>query len=155
MTSSASFNASSHEAECLIGKWLKYSVEISRDLDKAFVETKFSLDAIHKLRKKVGLYLIESFQNVFDFFENKVRSTHPNDSAQYIRQWQSKMLKFLTETEADTVATVSHSHGWNTNDVYTLKSAAKDELVSLKYMIYFAKTALRWGSYHAIIGFRI
>lgn len=137
----ASFNASSHEAECLIGKWLKYSVEISRDLDKAFVETKFSLDAIHKLRKKVGLYLIESFQNVFDFFENKVRSTHPNDSAQYIRQWQSKMLKFLTETEADTVATVSHSHGWNTNDVYTLKSAAKDELVSLKYMMILIRLA--------------
>ena len=78
---------------------------------------------------------------MFDFFENKVRSTHPNDSAQYIRQWQSKMLKFLTETEADTVATVSHSHGWNTNDVYTLKSAAKDELVSLKYMMILIRLA--------------
>lgn len=96
---------------------------------------------INQLRKEIGLSLIEVFQDVFDFFESSVRTPHAHESAKFIRHWQDNMLSFLSELEIDTIAIISDSHGWDTTDVYEIKSSAKEELVSLKYMMILIRLA--------------
>ena len=99
------------------------------------------MSEIHQIRKEMGLSLIEAFQDIFDFFENRVRAPHAYESAKFIRHWQEGMLSFLSELETETIATISDSHGWDTTDVYEMKSSAKEELVSLKYMMILIRLA--------------
>ena len=99
------------------------------------------MDEIHRIRKEMGFSLIEAFQDIFDFFENCVRAPLANESAMFIRHWQENMLSFLSKLEAETIAIISDSHGWDTTDVYEMKSSAKEELVSLKYMMILIRLA--------------
>ena len=69
-----------------------------------------------------------------------VRNAHQQDSAKYIRSWQKGILSHLSEVEADMIAKVSESHGWDSIHVYSLKSEAKEELVSIKYLSLNQKT---------------
>lgn len=137
----ASFNDSNVKAEQLISKWVKKMLKFSEDIENAYNSDGFKISEIHRIRKEIGLSLVEAFQDVFDFFENRVRTPHAYESAMFIRNWQENMLSFLSEIEAETIATISDSHGWNTTDVYELKSSAKEELVSLKYMMILIRLA--------------
>lgn len=137
----SSFNESNPKSERLISKWMKKMNSLNDKLDHAFKYNKLDISQIHLLRKEMGRDLVEVFQDVFDFFEDKVRTPHAHESAKVIRVWQAGMLSFLNELEAETVATISDSHGWDLNDVYELKSAAKEELVSLKYMMILIRIA--------------
>jgi len=137
----ASFNDSNAKAEKLISKWINMTHDIENRYRNAFEISSFDAHEIKKIRKDVGLALVESFQDVFDFFENRVRGPHASDSARFIRSWHSGMLSYLSELEVDTIAKVSDSHGWDTMDVYEIASSAKDELVSLKYMMILIRLA--------------
>ena len=137
----ASFNESNPDSEVLISQWMDEMLKIENDVTRTFKEGHFSLAEIFQLRKKIGRLQVEAFQKVFNFFENKVRSTHPQDSAKYIRSWQKGILSHLSEVEADTIAKVSESHGWDSIHVYSLKSEAKEELVSIKYMMILIRMA--------------
>ena len=137
----ACFNESNPNSEKLISKWLDKLIGIDKKVNDAFCLQNIKLEKIHSLRKEVGRSLVEAFQDVFNFFENKVRNTHAYDSSVYIRLWNKGVLNYLSEMEAEVIAVVSDSHGWNTTDVYTLKSNAKEELVSLKYMMILIRIA--------------
>jgi hypothetical protein len=137
----ASFNDSNAASEQLISKWLRKMVQINNHLDGAFKGGEFNTEQVHSVREELGLTLVGVFQDVFDFFEDRVRGPHAGASAKYIRCWQEGMLSFLTKLEADAIATVSDSHGWDITDVYELKSSAKEELVSLKYMMILIRLA--------------
>lgn len=135
------FNDSNVKSEQLISKWLNRMLTLNKKVDNAYKSNKFAMDEIHRIRKEMGLSLIEVFQDIFDFFENRVRAPHAYESAMFIRHWQEDMLSFLSELEAETIATISDSHGWNTTDVYEMKSSAKEELISLKYMMILIRLA--------------
>lgn len=137
----ASFNESNPMAEHLVSSWMYNMMSVQEKVENAFKNDSFSLREINKIRKDLGRMLVNAFQEVFDFFENKVRSTHPHDSAHYIRNWQKGVLSFLSELEAETIAKISDSHGWDSTDVYTQKSSAKDELISIKYMMILIRMA--------------
>ena len=137
----ASFNDSNTKSELLISKWLKRMLAFNEKIDHAYKSDKFTMSEIHQIRKEMGLSLIEAFQDIFDFFENRVRAPHAYESAKFIRHWQEGMLSFLSELETETIATISDSHGWDTTDVYEMKSSAKEELVSLKYMMILIRLA--------------
>lgn len=137
----ASFNESSPEAEQMVSDWIFKIEGISEKINAALKDNHFSLEGINLIRKEIGGALIEAFRGVFDFFENKVRYSHAYDSAGYIRKWQTGILSFISELEAECIATVSESHGWDSIDVYSLKSSAKEELVSLKYMMILIRMA--------------
>ena len=137
----ASFNDSNTKSEQLISKWLKRMMTFNERIDYIYKSDKFAMDEIHRIRKEMGFSLIEAFQDIFDFFENCVRAPLANESAMFIRHWQENMLSFLSELEAETIAIISDSHGWDTTDVYEMKSSAKEELVSLKYMMILIRLA--------------
>ncbi|WP_290430843.1 HD domain-containing protein [Paramuribaculum intestinale] len=136
-----SFNDSNVKSEQLISKWLRKMTELNDKLDHAFKYNKFIMSEVHLLRKDMGLKLVEIFQDVFDFFEDRVRTPHAYESAKLIRNWQDGMLSFLSELETEIIATISDSHGWDIVDVYGIKSSAKEELVSLKYMMILIRLA--------------
>ncbi|MCM1139781.1 MAG: hypothetical protein NC453_14535 [Muribaculum sp.] len=137
----ATFNDSNTQSEQLISKWLREMIELNDKLDHTFRYDKIIMSEVHLLRKDMGLKLVEIFQDVFDFFENRVRTPHAHESARLIRNWQDGMLSFLSELEAETIATISDSHGWDITDVYEIKSDAKEELISLKYMMILIRLA--------------
>lgn len=137
----ASFNDSSIKSEQIISKWLKRVLVFNEKIDHAYRSDRFEMSEINQIRKEMGLSLIEAFQDVFDFFEARVRSPHAYESARFIRHWQDDMLSYLSELEVDTIATISDSHGWDIKDIYGMKSSAKEELVSLKYMMILIRLA--------------
>ena len=75
--------------------------------------------------------LITFYKKVDAFFENEIRSKHAVDSAYEIRSRND--LSFLDVCLRETVAEVAIAHGQRVEDVYNVKSEAKDKLVSLKY----------------------
>lgn len=86
-------------------------------------------------------FLISVFDAVYGYFENKVRSRHPSDSASFVLEKSGTLLKYLEPTLLSFVAKVSESHGWDVVDVYGLKSRAKNDIVSLKYLMILIRLA--------------
>ncbi len=91
--------------------------------------------------KKTGNFMVEVFRKIFEFFESEVRNNHPKESASYIRNSANKFFDFLSPVVLSYVAKVSESHGYDSADVYGIKSTAKNDLVSLKYMMILIRLA--------------
>jgi hypothetical protein len=91
--------------------------------------------------KEVGNFLVEIFQRVFEFFEANVRDPHPFESASYIRDSANKFFKHICPAILSYVATVSESHGYNSEEVYGLQSKARNDLISIKYLMMLIRLA--------------
>ncbi len=80
-----------------------------------------------------------AFEQLATYFEKITRDSHAYESAAFIRN--SGDLDFLGNTIRHFVASVSEAHGYNVKDVYDLKSKAKTENVSEKYMMILLRLA--------------
>lgn len=85
--------------------------------------------------KNAGKFLVDVFNQVYGYFEALVRDNHAKDSAKFIRDRSNSLLNYLEPTLLSFVAKVSESHGYDVLDVYGLKSRAKDDTISLKYLM--------------------
>ncbi len=91
--------------------------------------------------KETGKFMIDVFKRIYGFFENRVRDSHPEESASYIRNSANRFFKYIDPAILSFVAKVSESHGYDAEDVYGIKSIAKDDLISLKYMMIVIRMA--------------
>lgn len=91
--------------------------------------------------KNAGRFLISVFDKVYYYFEEIVRDNHAKDSSKFIRERADSLLKYLEPTLLSFVAKVSESHGYDVLDVYGLKSRAKDDTISLKYLMILIRLA--------------
>jgi hypothetical protein len=91
--------------------------------------------------KDAGKFLITIFNEVYGYFETLVRDNHAKDSAKFIRDRSNSLLYYLEPTLLSYVAKVSESHGYDVIDVYGLKSKAKDDTISLKYLMILIRLA--------------
>lgn len=91
--------------------------------------------------KDAGKFLITVFDKVYGYFEALVRDNHAKDSAKFIRDRSNSLLGYLQPTLLSYVAKVSESHGYDVMDVYGLKSRAKDDTISLKYLMILIRLA--------------
>lgn len=91
--------------------------------------------------KNAGRFLVEVFNQVYGYFETLVRDNHAKDSAKFIRDRSNSLLNYLEPTLLSFVAKVSESHGYDVMDVYGLKSRAKDDTISLKYLMILIRMA--------------
>lgn len=91
--------------------------------------------------KEAGTFIVGVFNKVYEYFENEVRSNHAHDSAKFIRERSNTLLSYLEPTLLSFVADVSESHGNDVWDVYGLKSRAKEDTVSLKYLMMLIRLA--------------
>ena len=91
--------------------------------------------------KNAGKFLVDVFSQVYGYFEALVRDSHAKDSAKFIRDRSNSLLNYLEPTLLSFVAKVSESHGYDVLDVYGLKSRAKDDTISLKYLMILIRMA--------------
>lgn len=91
--------------------------------------------------KNAGRFLTDVFNKVYGYFEELVRYNHAKDSAKFIRDRSNSLLGYLQPTLLSYVAKVSESHGYDVLDVYGLKSRAKDDTISLKYLMILIRLA--------------
>ena len=91
--------------------------------------------------KNAGRFLVEVFNHVYGYFETLVRDNHAKDSAKFIRDRSNSLLNYLEPTLLSFVAKVSESHGYDAMDVYGLKSRAKDDTISIKYLMILIRMA--------------
>ena len=83
--------------------------------------------------------LVEFFVKVDQYYEGYIRKNHPKQSAKFIRN--SNDFNFIDDVIKDIVAEISQAHGYNVDEIYKIKSNAKDNIVSEKYI----KILLRIG----------
>ena len=70
-----------------------------------------------------------------------VRDNHAKDSSRFIGDCSNTLLGHLEKTLLAYVARVAESHGYDVMDVYGRKSRAKDETVSLKFLMILIRMA--------------
>ena len=75
--------------------------------------------------------LLEFYKKIDGFYETEVRSNHASDSAREIRGREE--LKFLEDCLREKIAEIAYAHGQNAEDIYKIKSNAKNRLVSTKF----------------------
>lgn len=80
--------------------------------------------------KKTKKLLCEIYHKIDSFFENDIRSHHAIDSANEIRTFSE--LNFIEPTMRELIARVSKGHGYDTADVYYVKSDGKTSLINEK-----------------------
>lgn len=76
--------------------------------------------------------LCEAYHKIDDFFENDIRSHHAENSAKEIREFPE--LKFIDPAMRELIARVSIGHGYNTADIYYVKSVGKTSLINEKFI---------------------
>ena len=111
---------------------------------KAEVEKFFQLDPMNmnnSRMKDAGRFLVDIFNDVYGYFENEVRSRHAFESSNFIRKRSGDLLDYLEPAILSFVANVSESHGYDVWDVYGLKSRAKADTVSVKYLMMVIRLA--------------
>ena len=108
-----------------------------------YTEFKEKLEQISDLEKEskanIKALMIEYFEKIGNYFENKIRDQHPKDSALFIKQY--KEINFIQESLRQLVADVSESHGFDAKDVYGLRSKAKSDCIGLKYIMILLRLA--------------
>lgn len=75
--------------------------------------------------------IVNTYKEIDNFFENKIRSTHAFDSAQEIRLRDE--LNFLENSVRENVSEISEGHMLDVRDIYYLKGEGKNKLVSIKF----------------------
>lgn len=98
------------------------------DANKIYTDFICNLDISDSLKTKKAL--CNCYQDIDSFFESDIRKNHAKDSAYDIRKYPE--LSFLNDSDRELIARVSERHGYDTSDVYWLKSSGKDELISEK-----------------------
>lgn len=83
--------------------------------------------------------LVDFFGKLDQYYEGYVRSNHPKQSARFIRK--SNDFDFVEDVVKDIVAEISQAHGYDVDEIYKIKSNAKESIVSEKYI----KILLRIG----------
>lgn len=136
-----SFNESDIQSNTLISQWGIKTMDVSRNITNIMDGNNIDLEQINNLRKDIGHMLISVFEDIYNYFEYKVRANHASDSASYIRAWSESILSYLSKEQLEYIAQISDSHQWDTTDVYYIKSYAKEELVSLKYLTILIRLA--------------
>lgn len=91
--------------------------------------------------KDVKEWMVASFEKVYGYFENSIRSRHPYDSAEFVKKHASSYFRYLSVPIIQAVSEVSESHGWDIAEVYGRRSQAKSDLLSMKYMMILIRLA--------------
>ncbi|KAA6332668.1 hypothetical protein EZS27_018850 [termite gut metagenome] len=94
-----------------------------------------------KFRDEIKKFIVGNYQDVNDFFETKIRENHAKYSANFITNKNKEIDRILINPEKQYIADVSEAHGFNTYDVYGLRSKAKTDTINLKYLMILLRLA--------------
>lgn len=117
----------------------------TNDLESELTVTKWKNNLqMQKINKnsshsEISSFIIETFEVVNNFFEETIRKNHPKSAAKFIKN--QKDLNFLELLVRRIVSDVSKGHGLENKDVYGLRSNAKEDVVSEKYLMIILRLA--------------
>lgn len=100
------------------------------EADQIYTDLEVQLTSGQTKNKKRALY--HAYQKIDEYFEHDVRGRHAEDSAREIRTFPE--LDFLDPTIREFIARVSEAHGYDTLDVYSVKSIGQKALVNEKFI---------------------
>lgn len=87
----------------------------------------------------ISAFILETFEEVNNYFETTIRNDHHYRAATFIKN--QKDLNFLELLTRRIVAEISKGHCIERKDVYGLKSRAKEDVVSEKYLMIILRLA--------------
>lgn len=112
------------------------------DVESELVITKWK-NKLSKLKidknASISAFIIETFEEVNKYFETTIRNEHHYRAAKFIKN--QKDLNFLELLTRRIVAEISKGHGLDNKDVYGLRSRAKEDVVSEKYLMIILRLA--------------
>ena len=97
---------------------------------------KINKDASHS---DISKFILETFEVVNNFFEETIRKEHSKRAAKFIKN--QKDLNFIELLTRRIVSEISKGHGLDNKDVYGLRSNAKEDVVSEKYLMIILRLA--------------
>jgi hypothetical protein len=116
---------------------LESELQITRWKD-LFVE-KFKKPIKTESNSDISKFILQSFHIINDFFEKTIRENHPYNAVNFIIKQND--LNFIEQVSREIIAEISEGHGYETKDVYGIKSKAKDKIVSKKYLMILLRVA--------------
>lgn len=108
------------------------STKFYSELKRTIELTSYDKEATKKLMK-------QAFEMVNEYFESVARDQHAYDSASFIKN--NIDLFYLDPTVRKEVAAISEAHCYNSIDVFDLKSVARTECISEKYLMILLRLA--------------
>lgn len=108
----------------------KFYIGENTAADKIYTDLELQLTSHQTKNKKQALY--HAYEKIDEFFEHDVRSRHAEDSAAEIRNFSE--LSFLEPCIREFIAKVSEAHGYDTADIYSVKSVGKEALINEKFI---------------------
>ena len=87
----------------------------------------------------ISNFILDTFEIVNNFFEETIRKEHPKRAAKFIKN--QKDLNFIELLTRRIVSEISKGHGLDNKDVYGLRSNAKEDVVSEKYLMIILRLA--------------
>ncbi len=87
-------------------------------------------------------FLLGIFNEIYGFFEERIRTAHAGDSAKYICDKSSTLFKYIEPPAISYVAKLSESHGFDDTDkVYKSEIDAGDRMLGLRKMMILLRLA--------------
>ena len=117
----------------IMGKYLREMKNEVSKWDNLVAQTIISNDLVN-FWKSFGGKMTEIFQGIYEFFESDIRSKHPKESALFIKNKRHDLFKYLEETIVEAVAKVGEDHGKDIYNIYDIRSSAKEDVISSKYI---------------------
>lgn len=108
----------------------KFYVGTDPEADQIYTDLELQLMSSQTQNKKQALY--HAYQRIDEYFEHGVRGNHAEDSAKEIRNFPE--LSFLAPSIREFIARVSEAHGYNTPDIYSVKSIGQKALINEKFI---------------------
>lgn len=126
----------SHAEERNVEVMEHYLDEMSCKVDewKELIKRSGSPEKFVNFWKSFGVKMTEIFSEIYEFFESDVRKKHPIKSALFIKNKRHDLFQYLEETIVEAVVKTGEDHGKEIHNVYDLRSSAKDDVVSTKYV---------------------
>lgn len=91
--------------------------------------------------KEAGLFLKDIFEDFYKYFEDKIRDAHATDSARFVIEKSKSLFDFIDPAMISIIAHIGESHGYDISDVYGLKSKARYDTISEKYLMMIIRLA--------------
>lgn len=108
----------------------KFYIGKSLEAKQIYTDLKLQLDSNKTENKLHALY--NAYEKIDGFFENDIRNNHAINSGKEIRKFPE--LCFLNPEMREFIARVSEAHGYDTSDIYTVKSIGQESLINEKFI---------------------
>lgn len=120
-----SFSANNTQTDLIYSKWKTKVKEIAN------IET--------EPKSNIKKIILDYYNEVNDYFENKIRSDHHKLSSSFIKE--QLVFNFIELAIRRIVADVSESHNYDSRDVYQIRSKAKRDIYDEKYLMIILRLA--------------